>query len=252
MTPSALLLLGCLSLAGCRATPAPDSGFLQDPKLMAGDKSASFNRMYLNPRFKDKQFTEIYVAPVNTDYVMAESIWERATLANVNKEDVKKNVRLLAEYMRHSFIRALKNDPNKHFKVVSEPGPETLIVELAIVQLVPSKAELQALSLVPVGLFGVIGTGVMMGGSALTNSEDQGKGVIALEGRTRDAASGEIVRMFADREHPPTAIIDIKAIFWWEPAKPICDGWARQFVKLETSPPGTKIREIPNFQLLVW
>jgi hypothetical protein len=248
-----LPLLGCvLLIGGCRAKPAPDSGFLQDPKLMTSDKSVPFNRMYVNPKFKDRRFTEIYVAPVNTDYVMAENIWEKATLANVSKEDVKKNVQLLAEYLRSAFIKAVENDPQKQFKVVDRPGPQTLILEMAIVQLVPSKAELQALSLVPVGFFGVIGTGVMVSGSALTHSEDQGKGVIAMEGRTRDAASGEVVCMFADREHPPTAILDIKALFWWEPAKPICDGWARQFVELKNAPHGAKIKEIPNFQLLVW
>ena len=73
-----------------------------------------------------------------------------------------------------------------------------------------------------------------------------------MEARTRDGGSGEIVSMFADREHPPTAIVDIKALFWWEPAKPICEGWAKQFVELETSPKGTKVKEISNFQLLVW
>jgi hypothetical protein len=159
---------------------------------------------------------------------------------------------MLAEYQRKAFFKAVENDPKKHFKVVDQPGPNTLILETAIVQLVPSKAELQALSLVPVGFVGLIGTGVMAGGSVATNSEDQGKGVIAMEGRTRDGESGEVVWMFADREHPPTAILDIKALFWWEPAKPICDGWARQFVELETSRPGTKIKEISNFEFLVW
>jgi hypothetical protein len=123
---------------------------------------------------------------------------------------------------------------------------------MAIVQLVPSKSELQALSLVPVGFVGLIGTGVMAGGSVLTQSEDQGKGVIAMEGRTRDAASGEVVCMFADRQHPPAAILDLKALFWWEPAKPICDGWAKQFVEFQTSPARTRIKEMSNFQLLVW
>jgi hypothetical protein len=241
-----------LLLVGCRAKPAPDSGFLRDPQLMKPEKQVPFNRMYVNPRFKDAHFSEVYVAPVNTDYVRAENIWEKATLANVSKEDVKKNVEMLAEYMRNAFIDAFQNDPKKRFKVVDKPGPDTLILELAIVQVVPSKAELQALSLVPVGFVGLIGTGLMAGGSAVTHSEDQGKGVIAMEGRTRDGFSGEVVSMFADREHPPTAIVDIKALFWWEPAKPICDAWAQQFVQLETSPPGTRIKQIPNFQLLVW
>src|SRR4029078_6777532 len=111
-----------LLLVGCRATPAPDSGFLQDPKLMRADKDVAFNRLYVNPKFKDTQFINIYVAPVNTDYVMAQNIWERATLASVSKEDVKKNVALLAEYMRNAFVKEFRNDPKKRFTVVDEPG----------------------------------------------------------------------------------------------------------------------------------
>jgi hypothetical protein len=245
-------LAAFLLLVGCRAKAAPDSGFLQDPKLMKADNAVPFNRIYVNPKFKETRFTKVYVAPVNTDYVMAQNIWEKATLANVNEDNVKKNVDLLANYLRNAFIKAFQNDPKRQLQVVDKPGPDTLILEMAIVQLVPSKSELQALSLVPVGFVGLIGTGVMAGGSALTQSEDQGKGVIAMEGRARDGASGQVVCMFADRQHPPTAIVDIKALFWWEPAKPICDGWAKQFVEFETSPPGTRIKEIPNFQLLVW
>jgi len=245
-------LIACLLAAGCRASPAPDSGFLHEPKLMKADKGVPYNRMYVNPTYAERTYTEIYVAPVNTDYVMAENIWERATLASFSKEDVKKNVAMLAEYQRNAFIKACRDDATRKFKVVDKPGPNTLVLEMAIVQLVPSKAELQALSLVPVGFVGLIGTGVMAGGSLLTHSEDQGKGVIAMEGRTRDGSTGEVVWMFADREHPPAALLDLKALFWWEPAKPICDGWARQFVELQNHPKGTKIEEIPNFQPLVW
>ena len=242
----------CLLSLGCRASPAPDSGFLADSKLMKADKDVPYNRIYVNPKYADTKYTEIYVAPVNTDYVMAQNIWEQATLASFNKDDVKKNVAMLAEYQRNAFIKACREDPKKRFKVVDQPGPKTLVLETAIVQLVPSKAELQALSLVPVGFVGLIGSGVMAASSVVTHSEDQGKGVIAMEGRTRDGTTGEVVWMFADREHPPTALLDIKALFWWEPAKPICDGWAGQFVQLQNAPHGAKIQEIPNFQLLVW
>src|SRR5947207_2387491 len=169
-----------LLFIGCKAKPAPDSGYLNDSKLMKADKEVPFNRMYMNPKYKDKKFAEIYVAPVNTDYVMAENIWEQATLANVSKDEVKKNVQMLADYQRNAFIKALENDPKKKFKLVDKAGPDTLILEMAIVQLVPSKAELQALSLVPVGFIGLAGSGVMVAGSAMTNSEDQGKGVIAM------------------------------------------------------------------------
>jgi len=237
---------------GCRAKPAPDAGFLQQSALMKAEKNVPYNRIYVNPKYSDKSYTEIYVAPVNTDYVMAENVWEKATVANFSDADVKKNIGLLAEYQRNAFIKACQKDPNKKFKVVDKPGPNTLILESAIVQLVPSKAELQALGLVPFFFLGAITTGVEYGASSATHSEDQGKGVIAIEARTRDGATGEVVSMFADREHPPTAVLDVKSLFWWEPAKPICDGWAKQFVELENHRKGKKIEEIPNFQLLVW
>ena len=243
-----LILLGF----GCRAKPAPDAGFLQQPALMKAEKDIPYNRIYVNPKYSDKSYTEIYVAPVNTDYVMAENVWEKATIANFSESDVKKNIGMLAEYQRNAFIKACQKDPNKKFKVVDKPGPNTLILESAIVQLVPSKAELQAIGLVPFFFLGAITTGVEMGASAATHSEDQGKGVIAIEARTRDGATGELVSMFADREHPPTAVVDVKSLFWWEPAKPICDGWAKQFVELENHRKDKKIEEIPNFQLLVW
>ena len=247
-----ILVVFLSTFCGCRAKPAPDSGFLQDPKRMQPQAGIPYNRIWINPRYHDRTYSEIYVAPVNTDYVMAENIWEKATIAESNKLDVKKNVAMLAEYHRNAYIKACQKDPKKHFKIVDKPGPNTLILEMAIVQLVPSKAELQALGLVPIMGVGLGVTAVEIGASNATKSEDQGKGVIAMEARLRDGATGEVVSMFADREHPPTAIVDIKALFWWEPAKPICDGWARQFVELANSPKGKKIEEIPNFQLLVW
>lgn len=249
------ILAGFLTLLlflGCRAKPAPDSGFLQDPKLMHAEKDIPFNRSYVNPKYKSKVYTEIYVAPVNTDYVMAENIWEQTSAAHFSKEDVKKNLALLAEYHRNAFLKACEKDPKKHFKAVEKPGPNTLILEMAITQLVPSKSELQALGMVPIPFVGLAVTGVEMAASTATNSEDQGKGVIAMEARARDGGTGEIVAMFADRQRPPTAVIDIKALFWWEPAKPICDGWARQFVALANDWRAKKIDEIPNFQLLVF
>ena len=242
-------LLGCLFLVACRAKPAPDAGFLDQPKLMAADANGPFNRIYRNPKFQAKRFAELFVAPVNINHLMAQNLWEKGTLATMNPQDVRKNIEFLAEYQRLAFIKAAKDDPQKHFRIVDRPGPSTLILEVAIVQLVPSKPELQAASYVPGA--GLIATGVMVAGSTLTQSEDQGKGVIAMEGRTRDGETGETVWMFADREHPPMAIVDFKALTWWEPAKPICDAWARQFVQLQNAKPGVNVKGKSSFELLV-
>ncbi len=88
-----LVLLAVLSF-GCRAKPAPDAGFLQDPQLMKTDKDVPYDRVYINPKYRDNSYTEIYVAPVNVEYVMAENIWEKATAANFSETEVKKNIAL--------------------------------------------------------------------------------------------------------------------------------------------------------------
>jgi hypothetical protein len=221
---------------GCRANPAPDAGFLQQPKRLQND-----------PQYRDKPYTKIYVAPVNTDYVMKENLWEMASLTSLNPDYVRQNLHNLADYQRDAVIKAVAKYANGKLIVVDRPDADTLILEIAIVQLVPSKVVLQAAS-----YYSWIATVVMIGGSVATQSEDQGKGVVAMEARTRDGATGVVTSMMADREHPPQAIIDVKALFWWEPAKPICDGWARQIIELETRPRGTKIDGIPNFKWLVW
>jgi hypothetical protein len=86
----------------------------------------------------------------------------------------------------------------------------------------------------------------------VTDSQDTGKGVIAIEGRIRDGATGEIIGMFADREHPKTAIIDLKALNWWAPARAIIDEWSSQLIAVANRPPGGVVTEAPTFELLVW
>jgi hypothetical protein len=238
-----------VALAGCSATQAPSTGFLEDSGRMTADKRMPFQRTYWNKQYDAKAYTELYVAPVNTDYVSAQSFWEKANVANVDPAQVKKDVAAIAEYTRQSFVRAAAEDPKHRFTVVDKDkvGKQTLILELAIVQLVPSKAVLNA-----IGYVTWIPTVVALGGSAASDSQDTGKGVVAIEGRIRDGTTGEIIGMFADRQHPPTAIIDLKALNWWAPAKAIIDNWSKSLIALANRPPGGVVKETPQFELMVW
>ena len=250
-TTSPLAILGCLALlaalAGCKAKPAPDSGFLDDPAKLTHDPNSPFARAWWNPAVNQQKYTRLYVAPVNTQYVMAQNLWERASEAQLSDADIRKSIESMGTYMHDAFKNAADRDPKHRLKVVDEPsGPDTLVLEMAIVQLVPSKAVLNAL-----GFVTWIPAAVAIFGSTVTQSEDQGKGVIAFEARMRDGATGEVVGMFADREHPPTALVDIKALNWWAPAKTVVDAWAKQFVDVLNNP-GKKVPGSNAFELLVW
>lgn len=245
---AAALFAGLLgSFSGCKAKEADSSGFLENHELMSRDPTTPFQKTYWNRKFEKAAYAEVYVAPVNTDYIMSENLWEKASAVNVTREQIRQNVSAMAEYTREAFIKAFRDDPNGRFKVVDKPGPKTLILELALTQLVPSKAVLNAM-----GYVSWIPSAVSVGTGVVTGSEDKGKGVVAIEGRVRDGASGEIVAMFADRENPSAALLDLKAINWWAPAKGIVDDWARQVVLLAQRRPGAVIRDTPTFELLVW
>ena len=234
-------------LAGCKAEEAPSTGFIENPELMSQNPKTPFNRTYWNKEYNSRDYDELLVAPVNTQYVMAQNIWEKANVVNASPEQVRKDLNSLADYTRQSFIRAATDDPQKRFKVVNQAGPKTLVLELALVQVVPSKAALNAL-----GYVTWVPAVVTAGGAAATDSQDAGKGVIAIEGRIRDGATGKIIGLFADRERPKTAIVDIKSLNWWAPLKAIVDDWSKQLIALANRPPGAVVKDNPNFELLVW
>ncbi|MCY2952590.1 MAG: DUF3313 domain-containing protein [Planctomycetota bacterium] len=239
-------VLAVMALAGCKATPAPDSGFIEDSSKMKRNPDSPFAKGYWNREVSQKKYTEIYVSPVNTKYVLAQNIWEGANAVQVKEEDIRKALDQMGKYMQDAFKKAAAEDPRKRFVLVDKPGPNTIVLEMAIVQLVPSKAALNAL-----GFITWIPTAVTVVGSSITQSQDQGKGVIAIEARLRDGATGEVVGMFADRECPPTALLDIKAMNWWAPCKAVIDTWAKQFIEVANNP-GKKVSEAKTFELLVW
>jgi hypothetical protein len=84
-TCAAVVLL-TLMLTGCKAKEAPTSDFISEPGLMTHDARVPFQRAYWNHKYDPKSFTEIMIAPVNTQYVMAQNFWENVSTAGIDKK----------------------------------------------------------------------------------------------------------------------------------------------------------------------
>src|SRR2546423_934832 len=147
-----LLLIGLLMaalLAGCRAKPAPSAGFA-DPELMAYDPSLPFNKVWRKPEIDWKRYDTLYVADVNTSYMLAMTDWQKGE----RKEEIERDVHTIAVYTRDTLKKAFREDPNHRFQVVDSPteNSRALVMEMALIQLVPSKVALNALGYAPFGI----------------------------------------------------------------------------------------------------
>jgi hypothetical protein len=117
------------------------------------------------------------------------------------------------------------------------------VYEVALIEVVPSKVLLNALEYAPF----FVGTGI-----TVLRDIGNDKSTAAFEGRTRDAATGEIVMLAADREAEQFAPVDIRALTWYSDAEGIIDGWSTQFVEILNAKPGETVAGTATFRLLPW
>jgi hypothetical protein len=243
------LLAAGVSATGCQRTveaskakPAPDSGFLADPdKMEARTNRFPFERFWCDFEALSN-FTQIKIAPVDTEHVVEMDWWKSmGKLGRVRGDDFEEDRQSLAQYMQEAFAKAIKEDPKQWLELVDTVGSNTQVLELALVEVVPTKAFLNAAS--KAGGFFVPG-----GGSAAMF----GKGSVAMEGRVRDASTDEIVCMFADREKDKSSPASVADITWYRHARHIIDEWARQYAEITSARDPLAVTDSLPFTLKPW
>src|SRR5687768_6262230 len=238
------LRLGCvllaLSLPGCKAKPAPSAGFA-DPALMKPDRSVPFDRFWRRPGVDLARYRAVYVGDVNTAYMLKMTDWQKGE----RKADIERDVQALRVRTRDAIVKALHDDPAGRFRVLDTPtnAPDALVFELALIELVPSKVVLNTLGYAPFGV------GLTL--KAVRGLRDD-KSTVAFEARARDAATGQVVLLAADREAEQASIIDLRGLTWYSHADGIINDWAKQFVRVLKQKPGEVVKDSPKFRLQPW
>ena len=239
--PQVMLAAICgLLIAGCKTAPAPDSGFLGDTPTMAAQRERfPFDHVWVSPEAKKTDYDSILIAPVNTDYLLNNTGWKAANPGNLTLDKAAKD---LAVYTQEKFREAFKRSQTT--RLADQPGPRTATLELAIVELVPSKAVLGAVGLVaPVVGAPVVGVVAQVLG---------GTPSVAIDGRLKNSLTGELLFIFADREERQVRIVDLKSVTWWGHARPIIADWARQSVLLTDTPKTYRVKNRSRFTLMPW
>jgi len=229
-----------LNFTGCAVDHAPNAGFV-NPSVMTLDPTLPFQQVWIKPGFDKSQYSKLYVAEVNTSYMLKSTDWQ----AGIRKDEFKTDIQQVAVYAREALKKSFREDPNARFQVINTPTREKglLTIELAIVEVVPSKVVLNALGYAPFG----IGLGIK---AVRMMAKDQSS--CAIEARIKDAATGEVVTMIADRRVEQASIINAKAFTWYSQAYHIIDVWAKEFVVIANRKPGETVEGMKRFTLKPW
>jgi hypothetical protein len=247
---------GAIEGAGTRTTSlavrvmdagqAPDAGFLPEPeRLVTLDRSQHpFQRVWVAPNHSRERYSKIEIAAIDLGHQLENSRWSKMSTASFFglEDDVDRLAIRLAEKIEDAF----RNDPQHRFQVVTEPDAETLILEIALVEVVPNK------SVVALGALAAIAAPPAISLPLGTFANRTEHGYVAIEGRLRDGETGEIVVMFADRETAKTRIIDIQSLHWYGHAFEIFDEWAAQLVEVANRPLEPGIADSAVFTLYPW
>ena len=239
---AALTLFGLTSCKVFEAKPAADSGF--NPTTAPQTTRAAFlHQTWVAPEYrgmpiKDK-FSSICIAPVNTRYMEKQTWWEQQS--GQSKTQLANDTQEVARKMRSQFNQAIANYPNGRIQLAGGPGPGVLVLELALVELVPSKAYWNA---------GATAAGFVIPGAGFLSMA--GAGSIAIEGRARDGASNKIIATFKDRRNDKAAPINIGSYTWYHGAETNIADWAAEFAELLNTPPGHVVKRASPVTLKPW
>lgn len=237
----AVVILGLSMLSGCasmKAAPSKGAGFVP-MQQMAKNEDLPFQKVWIKSGLNLKGYKTICIQPVNTDHLLQSDWWQQGFRKGKMKEDLAE----MAGFMRLEFQSAYRNDPYSRFRVVETPEKGSLMLDLALTELVPCNVAFSVLEYAPYG-----------GGTAMRLLERAtgAESTVAFEAKIKDADTGETLAMFADRQAKKIRIIDLKGFAAYSHDRDIIKEWADQFVKMANRRPGEVIEGSRTFTLSPW
>lgn len=223
-----MLALLWIVFSGCKASPVEPAGFAAYPDMMKQYDLIPGDKIWKDPNVKLSDYDKIIVMPVFTEKQLDRTWMERQNIRTwLNNED--QDVKDFAKYTEEAFKKALQE--SKKFKLATEPGPNTMILELALVKIVPGKPILGVLgnisNLSPIGFLLMP---IKVSINASTDSPMQAS--VAIEGNIRDSQSKKVIACFADNEKQSVAIFNFNDFTAYGNLRDIINEWTRQFIEV--------------------
>jgi len=209
-------------------------------------KMIPVHRAWKDPQVNLSKYDKIIVRRVETPKGIELTALEKANLDSAlgaNAARIKK----FANYTANAFRKAIKADPR--LKLLTEPGPNTMVLKLALGKVVPGKPLLGILRNVPIPLGKatfIVSPAIKLAGGAV----DELQSSVAIEGELLDSQTGKTIAMFVDKEKETAALINLSLMSSYGTPEEIVDDWAKLFVRVLNRREGEKI-ERPSKEKLI-
>ena len=245
-------MTSCQSLnSSVKPDALPPSAFLEHASLMKAEPDRSpFRLNWTNPsptaRASFAKKKEIVISAVSMAHLRPVS--KGLARYESDAESRRAESLKLASYARDEFSAAFRNSKAPRFRVVDQPGKNSLTLELAIVDLNPNSIS-GAVIRTGVNAVALPGTDLILSGPARPL-----KGNIAIEGKLRDSRTKEIIFEFADNEESksPFFTINLRDFKSYGQARLAIHEWAEQFEKLLSTPEGGQVKDSSSVTFRLW
>lgn len=238
------LFLTLTVATGCavqdKAKPMPTT-FLQGVPLESKIERVPFEHAWKRPGDIRIGIDSIYVKPIRTDLVPADSWVHSSGVTLTSAQDFNKEVAEVAVYFKEQLNLELKKafEKTKRLKIATAPSAHTVTLEIALTEVVLSRPASSAASLASP----IPGTGLAL--STLHNPH------LAFAARFV-GPDGTLLATVADRRFPPKRIIDLNKLTLTSSAREIVAQWARELAEAIEFDKNSPIEKSTSISLLPW
>ena len=215
-----------------------------------GERTASnptgaqfLDQVYVAPEYRGKtaaqEFSKVYFAPVSVGNLSRQGWWESQSA--VTQRQLEADARKLAKNFRQAMANAAHSQSGRRLTVVKQPGPDTLIIETAITELVPAKAYWNAAA---------TAAGFVVPGAGLLSAA--GSGNITVEGRVRDGNNSKLVANFRDTMKDKMAFVNIDSYSWYGGSEANLEEMAANIAQIINAKPGTMVSQPSQLKLVTY
>lgn len=242
LRPSTIIALSLLFTA-CAVQERTDPvvpTFLDGVPRESSIPDIPFMHAWIDPNANIASYSTIYVKPVRTD-LMPEEMWHRSRgLAVSSEESFQKDAAIIARYFRLRLLGELKSTSAQRFTVVDTPDTTSIVLEVALTELVLSEPLVRAAALA------VPFPGVDLALSTITDPH------VSFAARFTSPDGKHLIATAADRGFPPVRLIDLNKLRARSSAREIVAHWARQLAQSIQLDEFKKVERNSWFSILPW